>query len=215
MSSAETSGRRHRKRSQTLEHLAGTAARLFEEHGFEAVTMERIAAETDVAKGTLYNHFPTKEAVLAHWMHLELAKDLGHLSSVIGPQTRFADGITHLLAASADWCERHKDYLPPYLRFRFQEIGTSAPKSEGDGARDMTSVFSGLILNSQNAGEMRTDLSAEHLALMFHHLYLSALLRWLDKPGLKLSDEFAGVVQLFMSGAASPSANISKPRKRT
>ncbi len=212
MTSPETSGRRHRKRSQTLDHLAGTAARLFEAHGFEAVTMERIAAEADVAKGTLYNHFPTKEAVLAHWIHMELAKDLGHLAGVIGPQTRFADGITHILAASADWCERHRDYLPPYLRFRFLEIGT-APNVESDSARDMTSAFRWLILNSQQAGEMRTDLSAEHLALMFHHLYLSALLRWLDIPGLKLGKEFASVVQLFVEGAASAPVKISKPRK--
>ena len=213
MVSPETSGRRSRKRSQTLDHLAVTAARLFEAHGFEAVTMERIAVEADVAKGTLYNHFPTKEAVLAHWIHMELAKDLGHLSDVIGPQTRFADGITPILAASADWCERHRDYLPPYLRFRFLEIGASAPEPESGGARDMTSAFSWLILKSQEAGEMRTDLSAEHLALMFHHLYLSALLRWLDIPGLKLGDEFASIVRLFIEGAASPSGKVSKPRK--
>ncbi|GLQ45753.1 TetR family transcriptional regulator [Dyella lipolytica] len=213
MASPETAGRRDRKRSQTQDHLARTAARLFDAHGFDAVTMEQIAADADVAKGTLYNHFPTKEAVLAHWIHIELANDLKHLAGDIGPHTTFADGITPILAASADWCERHRDYLPPYLRFRFQEIGTSARESESGGARDMISAFTWLILKSQEAGEMRTDLSAEHLALMFHHLYLSALLRWLDIPGLKLGEEFASVVRLFIEGAASPAVKISKSRK--
>lgn len=213
MASPETSDRRSRKRSQTLDHLAVTAARLFEAHSFEAITMERIALEADVAKGTLYNHFPTKESVLAHWIHMELAKDLGHLAGVIGPQTRFAEGITHILAGSADWCERYRDYLPPYLRFRFQEIGTPTPDGDSGSARDMTSAFSWLIHNSQEAGEMRTDLSAGHLALMFHHLYLSALLRWLEIPGLKLAEEFANVVRLFLEGAASPPAKIPKSRK--
>ncbi|WP_266158317.1 TetR/AcrR family transcriptional regulator [Dyella silvatica] len=215
MTKPEAPGRRDRKRSQTQDHLAGTAARLFEAHGFDAVTMEQIAAEADVAKGTLYNHFPVKEAVLAHWIHLELARDLQHLASDIGPDTRFADGVAHILRTSADWCERHRTYLPPYLRFRFLEIGTSASASDSGDARDMTSAFRWLILKSQQADEMRTDLSAEHLALMFHHLYLSALLRWLDVPGLKLSEEFANVVRLFMEGAAPPSAKIPKPRKRT
>jgi len=213
MATPEPAGRRDRKRSQTQDHLAGTAARLFEAHGFDVVTMEQIAADADVAKGTLYNHFPTKEAVLAHWVHIELANDLKHLASDIGPHTKFADGITPILAASADWCERHRDYLPPYLRFRFQEIGTSAPKPESGSARDLISAFRWLMLKSQEAGEMRTDLSAEHLAFMFHHLYLSALLRWLDIPGLKLGEEFASVVRLFIEGAAAPTVKISKSRK--
>ena len=48
-------GRRERKRIQTLDHLAATAFSLFEQHGYDAVTMEQIAAQADVSKGTLYN----------------------------------------------------------------------------------------------------------------------------------------------------------------
>ncbi|CAJ0730919.1 hypothetical protein R77592_02498 [Ralstonia mannitolilytica] len=58
-------GRRERKRLQTLDHLAATAFALFEQHGYDAVTMEQIAAQADVSKGTLYNHFPLKEGSIA------------------------------------------------------------------------------------------------------------------------------------------------------
>jgi AcrR family transcriptional regulator len=209
------SGRRDRKRSQTQDHLARTAERLFGAQGFAAVTMEQIAAEADVAKGTLYNHFPTKEAVLAHWIHMELAGDLEQLAGAIGPCMTFAEGIGPILGASADWCERHRDYLPPYLCFRFQEIGAAAGSSDGD-ARDMTYAFSWLMRNSQAAGEMRVDLDAEHLALMFHHLHFSALLRWMERPGLGLREEFAQAVRVFMEGAAiPPPTKLSKPRKNT
>jgi AcrR family transcriptional regulator len=53
-------GRRERKRLQLLDFLADTAWGLFESEGFAAVTMERIADVADVAKGTLYKHFPVK-----------------------------------------------------------------------------------------------------------------------------------------------------------
>ena len=46
-------GRRERKRNQTLDHLAATAFSLFEQHGYDAVTMEQIAAQADVSKGTV------------------------------------------------------------------------------------------------------------------------------------------------------------------
>jgi hypothetical protein len=59
-------GRRERKRLQQLDHLADTAWTLFEAEGYEAVTMERIAAEADVAKATLYKHFPAKDKAPIH-----------------------------------------------------------------------------------------------------------------------------------------------------
>ena len=99
-----------------MEHLARTAAALFEAHGYEAVTMEPIAATADVAKGTLYNHFPAKEAVLAHWLHLELATNLAMLHDQLKARPGFAEGALHVLNHSAKWCETHPDYLAPYLR---------------------------------------------------------------------------------------------------
>lgn len=215
MPSVPPADRRHRKRSQTQDNLAKTAERLFRANGFDAVTMEQIAAEADVAKGTLYNHFPTKEAVLAHWLHMQLTSDLAHLAGEIGAQATFAKGIVPILTASANWCEQHRSYLPPYLRFRFMQIGAPASEPQNDDAQDMIAAYRWLILNSQQAGEIRNDVSADHLALMFHHLYLSALLRWLDTPRLKLKKEFALLVQVFTEGAGAPPPKTTKPGKKS
>ena len=51
-------GLRERKRLQTLDLLTRSAYTLFETHGYDSVTMEQIAAQAGVSKGTLYNHFP-------------------------------------------------------------------------------------------------------------------------------------------------------------
>jgi AcrR family transcriptional regulator len=37
---------------------------LFRKQGFESTTADQIAEEADVSKGTLYNYFPSKEAIL-------------------------------------------------------------------------------------------------------------------------------------------------------
>lgn len=52
---------RGRKKQQTRALIAETAWRLFEAHGFEAVTVGAIAREADVAEKTVFNYFPTKE----------------------------------------------------------------------------------------------------------------------------------------------------------
>jgi len=216
MPESKPPGRRDRKRLQTLEHLARTGGALFETHGYEAVTMEQIAAEADVAKGTLYNHFPLKEAVLAHWLHLEMATNLEILHQQLARKPGFAEGALHVLNHSASWCETHPDYLAPYLRFRFLGIG-AAPSQACDFEQlsDIADTFKWLILRGQELGELRDDLDPARVTIAFHHLYLGAMLRWLADPSLKLRTEFAAAVELFLRGAAVPARAVPRnfPRK--
>ena len=84
--SATNSGRRERKRQRTANLIAETAFQLFEIHGYDAVTMERIAVEADVAKATLYKYFPVKEALLAHQFRQEIAAGTTAILDAIGNQ---------------------------------------------------------------------------------------------------------------------------------
>ena len=53
--------RRTRKRLATRQSISDTATRLFLERGFDAVTIDDIAAAADVGRMTVFNHFPRKE----------------------------------------------------------------------------------------------------------------------------------------------------------
>lgn len=53
--------RRTRKKAETREVIRGVAHRLFDEQGFDAVTIADIARSSDVAVQTVFNHFATKE----------------------------------------------------------------------------------------------------------------------------------------------------------
>jgi AcrR family transcriptional regulator len=53
--------RRTRKRLATRQGISDTATRLFLERGFDAVTIDDIAAAADVGRMTVFNHFPRKE----------------------------------------------------------------------------------------------------------------------------------------------------------
>ncbi len=221
-------GRRQRKRNQTLDHLAATAFDLFETHGYDAVTMEQIAAQADVAKGTLYNHFPVKEALLAHQFHGELAAGLQQLRGALDGLGSFQARLCYLLSASADWCEARRGYLPHYLRFRFLDLGpgrfgpnghvnanansnANGPGEASPGRSGMDLAFDALMAAGQQDGELRRDLPSGQLATLFHHLYLGALMRWLAAPDGDLRAEFAAIVELFFHGAARAAERESAP----
>jgi AcrR family transcriptional regulator len=53
--------RRSLKKARTRTAIRSVAHRLFDEGGFEAVTIADVAAEADVAVQTVFNHFATKE----------------------------------------------------------------------------------------------------------------------------------------------------------
>lgn len=53
--------RRTRKRLATRQRISDVATRLFNERGFDRVTVDEIAEAADVGRMTVFNHFPRKE----------------------------------------------------------------------------------------------------------------------------------------------------------
>ncbi|HEY6424811.1 MAG TPA: TetR family transcriptional regulator [Pseudonocardiaceae bacterium] len=58
------SGLRARKKEHTRQLIQGHALRLFLAKGYEATTVEEIAAAASVSHMTFFRHFPTKESVV-------------------------------------------------------------------------------------------------------------------------------------------------------
>jgi AcrR family transcriptional regulator len=59
-----TVGLRERKKLQTWRDIRTASLRLFEEHGFETVSVEQIADAAGVSRATFFNYFHNKEAVV-------------------------------------------------------------------------------------------------------------------------------------------------------
>jgi AcrR family transcriptional regulator len=65
--SADGSGLRQRKLQATRERLTRAAMALFLERGFEATTIDDIAAAADVSRRSFFHYFASKEDVVAAW----------------------------------------------------------------------------------------------------------------------------------------------------
>jgi AcrR family transcriptional regulator len=71
------------RREKTRTAIVKAAKRIFGERGFASATMDDIAGAARVAKGAVYHHFPTKEALFEEafeQVSIELVADLDQIS---------------------------------------------------------------------------------------------------------------------------------------
>ncbi|MCP3717387.1 TetR/AcrR family transcriptional regulator [Paraburkholderia sp. CNPSo 3281] len=73
-----------RKKQDIIE----TALRLFEEHGYRAVGIDRIIAESGVAKMTMYNHFRSKDDLVVAVLHERDQRTRASLAEFVGRARR-------------------------------------------------------------------------------------------------------------------------------
>jgi TetR/AcrR family fatty acid metabolism transcriptional regulator len=63
-----TSKRKEREREARREAILDAAARVFSRKSYHEATLEEIATEAELAKGTLYNYYPDKQNIFASLM---------------------------------------------------------------------------------------------------------------------------------------------------
>jgi len=82
--------------------LLTTAERLFYEEGFHATGIDRVVSEAGIARMTLYNHFPSKEALVEAVLERRYERYLADLRRAMAEKG--ANGATVALArCHGDW----------------------------------------------------------------------------------------------------------------
>lgn len=200
--------RRRRKRERTASHLSETAFKLFEAHGYDAVSMEQIADEADVAKATLYNHFPVKEALLAHRFREDIAAGMAERAVALAAHKNFDQRMRYLLSESAAWHSERRVYMPHYLRFltsqaNYGEAPTNSVPRDQRFQTDTKQILTLMFQAAQQSGEIETRQTAEQIAWSFEYLLFGAVSAWLCDPNTDLTTRFLAAFDLLMHGISN------------
>ncbi|WP_010202296.1 TetR/AcrR family transcriptional regulator [Salinibacterium sp. PAMC 21357] len=94
--------------------LLNTAAELFYSRGINATGIDTVIAQAGVAKGSMYHHFPSKEALIAAYLDAEADAWLVRVTAVDDATATAADRVALLFIALADQVDDGTFYGCPF-----------------------------------------------------------------------------------------------------
>lgn len=173
----EFESRRERKKEETRQRLLEAGWQLFREHGYDDTTVAEIAEAADVAKGTLFNYFPTKESLLDQiglWRIDLLGDRLLEVQDV--PDS--ALGRIRLMMRAMT----HEFTTDPSLARHMFLARVGAPMHR-ERAHRFGSLMHDLVVQGQANGEIRDDVDAHLIARLLMTCWFHHLSRWFHENG--------------------------------
>jgi len=193
------SGRRQQKKEATEQRLYEVAMRLFHERGYEATSVEAITSAAGVAKGTFFNYFPSKEAVLGYMGRAQMA----HLEAQLQAQPGFAQldvraQLQAILATLAQGIEGQRD-LARVVAVEAMRHRVAAAEHQ-HSAQQFELLLHSLLGQAQARGELRPDIPAQAMAALLHDIYFATVLRWLSDDQGALEPLLNTVLDMLLDG---------------
>lgn len=191
-----------RKKEETRKKIISVAMDLFNRQGFDQTTVEQIAEVADVAKGTVFNYFPVKEAIVNEYIQRAIKEGWPEGMALIQGLPDTHARLTASLRYSIEWLEENlkEDLLKVYLLYRMQ-TGFDAMKNQ-----TLRSGFGGVLAQiirlGQEAEEIRRDIYAEELSDHLSWLSVFLMIIRLSSPERPSVDKLVErEVDLFLNGA--------------
>lgn len=165
----------HKKKQQTRNRIFIAAIELVAEHGLANVTVEQITERADVGKGTFFNYFPNKEAVLTYFgavqvERLKAARDSGEIR---GTARQRLERMLCLLG-------ENPMITPELARGLFISALSMNPVTQfhGPSIWGTQELLAEVIREGQEKGEFSAAQPADQVALFMLGQHLLALLTW-------------------------------------
>lgn len=195
--------RRERKKDETREKIFKVAVKLFRDRGFEATTVDDITERADVAKGTFFNYFPRKEAVLAYLSERRLVQAEQN-AEAISAATRPArqNLIALYLHAASAYAEDRE-----LSRFVLNELMARAfaPSDDAGHGPRWRALTTRILEQARNAGELAPDLDLTRAESVLTGVYYAVVYSWANCLHMEfnLQDELRAQLELVFDGLAA------------
>lgn len=192
--------RRERRRREIRERVEVAALELFTAQNYEPTTMDQIAERADIARRTLFNHFPRKRDILEVW-----ARRRNEQLTATFAQERFQNLPTREQLAAYFTILADVNATDPALA-RIIATGRLIEMSTLEEPYPVFEAFRLSVARGQETGEITPNASAELAADVLSGCYTASLQRWLiekEPDADSLHESLRAKLDLVLDGLAT------------
>ncbi len=189
---------REEKKEKTRKAILRAAVRLFDQKGYEKTSIEELAREAGVGKGTIYTYFQTKTQIFYAFCEEQLEFVHAELASKTDPHAPIIEQIMTVFMGEFIHVTQNKEFGRFFMQqVLFPEDRDKESHEEVDNQwlELLFSIFS----RAQKKNELRQDIELLYLAGHFYALYIMVVSSWYSgrieteevAPGMRLLFEQA------------------------
>lgn len=193
---------RERQKQRRRDRIFRTAINLFREKGFHQTTATDIAKASHVSRGTFFNYYAYKEAVLLDFGQQLLGELRESAMNELSQGEPPLEVLQRLWARLAEVSERERVLLSP-LAYELLNPDPERARAAFE-ALPLGELVADILRPLKLLNRLRSDLSLERISRSIADVYLLAALRWAAyTPGRELKDEMMKFLDLMLEGAVA------------
>lgn len=191
--------RRERQVDEIRADILRSAATAFARHGYQASTMQQIAAEAGYTAGSLYTYFESKDAIFETLVDTVL--DEFYASFKAEPEgDTLAEKLEWLVRRQFEVAESRRDVFSFFVRcangLESMPIRKRHPRGHPHAFAE---AFAAWLKSHARRGELGKT-SSEEAGLVLNGISHSFFMRWLQHEGGSLTREAPRIVAFFLNG---------------
>lgn len=194
-------------------NIVQAAVAEFAGQGYQRASVNNIARELGIAKGSLYQYFDNKESLFLYVFDRFTEKVKQHVrEAVAGLEGRdFFATARQVLLAAIDFIDTHPEYFQVYLKVLFEQ---DVPRRQELVARVRLfslEFFGPLCENARRQGQLRSDISCRQVVFLldatmerflqgYAQPCLDGVLGLGVMPGRRLHEEIDTIIRVLQNG---------------
>jgi AcrR family transcriptional regulator len=187
---------RDKKKIETRKSIFEIAGRLFKEKGYDNTTVDEITKEAGIGKGTFFNYFPTKEALLQDFIKQkeELVFDL--VKDQLTRNIPTKEKIKNILVLVAKSNEKDRELTKLFVFEHLKHYGHEERRSTS-----LNHLIQVIFEKSAKTEEFKIDIDLKMAAGNIAAIYFYSLMEWLwSKSDYSLSEDISKKIDMMFIG---------------
>ena len=191
--------RRERKKQEMREAIYNAAIGLFIQRGFDNVTIEDITEKVDIAKGTFFNYFSSKDSILPFFIARHLDEVRKRLTRETKRDKTAREKLQRLFSLLGKLVIENAPLIKWVLMESFRLKVYQKEKEEVFS--NILHIMVAILKEGQEKGEFNKDMDPEKVAEILESIFFSSSMRWLAfKKYAPLTDDLFNKVNYFLDG---------------